>query len=116
MNKSKSFQELNLVDGFMFGASTENPENAKFIAKLIIERATGKKVKKVTVSQEKPLLGVDVGYHGIRMDLYVTEYEKDNIVKVVRENGNRWVDAKIERVENTKGQYIYVLTMEDGMD
>ena len=75
MNKSKSFQELNLVDGFMFGASTENPENAKFIAKLIIERATGKKVKKVTVSQEKPLLGVDVGYHGIRMDLYVTEYE-----------------------------------------
>lgn len=42
--------------------------------------------------------------------------KKDNIIKVVRENSNRWVDAKIERVENTKGQYIYVLTMEDGMD
>lgn len=56
MNKSKSFQELNLVDGFMFGASTENPENAKFIAKLIIERATGKKVKEVTVTQEKPFV------------------------------------------------------------
>ena len=42
--------------------------------------------------------------------------KKDNIVKVVRENSNRWVDAKIERVENTKGQYIYVLTMEDNMD
>ena len=43
MNKSKSFQELNLVDGFLFGASTEKPEDAKYIAKLIIERATGKR-------------------------------------------------------------------------
>ena len=98
MNKSKSFQELNLVDGFMFGASTENPEDAKFIAKLIIERATGKKVKKVTVSQEKPLLGVDVGYHGIRMDLYVTEYEKDNIVKVYDIEPNRYGINELPRV------------------
>ena len=47
MSKSKPFQELNLVDGFLFGASTENPEDAEYIAKLIIERATGKKVKEV---------------------------------------------------------------------
>ena len=38
MSKSKKFQELNLVDGFLFGASTENPEDAEYIAKLIIER------------------------------------------------------------------------------
>lgn len=44
MSKSKTFQELNLVDGFLFGASTENPEDAEYIAKLIIERATGKQV------------------------------------------------------------------------
>lgn len=44
MSKSKPFQELDLVDSFMFGASTENPENAKYIAKLIIERATGRKL------------------------------------------------------------------------
>ena len=45
MSKSKTLQELNLVDGFLFGATTENPEDAKYIAKLIIERATGNKVK-----------------------------------------------------------------------
>lgn len=90
MNKSKSFQELNLVDGFLFGASTENPEDAKYIAKLIIERATGKKVRKVTVTQEKPLLGVDVGYHGIRMDLYVTEQERERIAKVYDIEPNRY--------------------------
>lgn len=43
MNKSKSLQELNLINSFLFGASTEDPQNAEFIAKLIIERATGKK-------------------------------------------------------------------------
>ena len=34
MSKSKTFQELNLVDGFLFGASTENPEDAEYIAKV----------------------------------------------------------------------------------
>ncbi len=97
MNKSKPFQELNLVDGFLFGASTENPKDAEYIAKLIIERATGKKVREVTVTQEKPLLGVDVGYHGIRMDLYVTEYEKERVVKVYDIEPNRYGIAELPR-------------------
>ena len=90
MSKSKTFQELNLVDGFLFGASTENPEDAEYIAKLIIERATGKKVKEVTVIQEKPLLGLDVHYHGIRMDLYVEEYENNNVFRVYDIEPNRY--------------------------
>lgn len=90
MNKSKSFQELNLVDGFLFGASTENPEDAEYIAKLIIERATGKEVSQITVTQEKPLLGMDVGYRGIRMDLYVTQKEQNRIAKVYDIEPNRY--------------------------
>ena len=97
MSKSKTFQELNLVDGFLFGASTENPKDAEYIAKIIIERATGKKVKEVTVTQEKPLLGVDVGYHGIRMALYVSEYERDNIVKVYDIEPNRYGITELPR-------------------
>ena len=97
MNKSKSLQELNLVDGFLFGASTENPEDAEYIAKLIIERATGKKVREVTVTQEKPLLGVDVGYHGIRMDLYVSEFEREHIAKVYDIEPNRYGISELPR-------------------
>ena len=97
MNKSKSFQELSLVDGFLFGASTENPEDAKYIAKIIIERATGRKVNEVTVTQEKPLLGVEVGYHGIRMDLYVTEHERERIAKVYDIEPNRYGIAELPR-------------------
>ena len=97
MSKSKTFQELNLVDGFLFGASTENPEDAEYIAKLIIERATGNKVKEVTVTQEKPLLGIDVGYHGIRMDLYVTQYERERIAKVYDIEPNRYGLSELPR-------------------
>ena len=39
-------QELNLIDSFLFGASTEKIQDAEFIAKLIIERATNQKVDK----------------------------------------------------------------------
>ena len=90
MNKSKSLQELNLINGFLFGASTEDPQNAEFIAKLIIERATGKRVKEVTVTQEKSLLGLDLNYHGIRMDLYVAEHEHNNVVRVYDIEPNRY--------------------------
>lgn len=73
---------LSLINSFLFGASTEKPENAEFIAKLIIERATGKKVGKIVVTPEKSLLGIDIGNHGIRMDLYIEEYENEQMAKV----------------------------------
>ncbi len=71
----KSMQDLDLINSFLFRALTENSENAEFIAKLIIERATGRKVEQISVMSEKVLTGIDLGQHGICMDLYVEEYE-----------------------------------------
>ena len=68
-------QGLDLINAFLFRASTENSENAEFIAKLIIERATGRKVEQISVLSEKVLTGIDLGQHGICMDLYVEEYD-----------------------------------------
>ena len=97
MNKSKKLQDLNLIDSFLFSASTENPKNAEIIAKLIIERATGRKVKEISVVQEKSLVGLDVYYHGIRMDLYVTEDESDSIVRVYDIEPNKYGIAELPR-------------------
>ncbi len=71
----KGMQGLNLINAFLFRASTENSEHAKFIAKLIIERATGRTVEQISVVPEKTLTGIDLGQHGICMDLYVEECE-----------------------------------------
>ena len=67
--ETKTLQELNLIDSFLFGASTEKTQDAEFIAKLIIERATERKVGKVAVVSEKVLTGVDTRYHRIRIYL-----------------------------------------------
>lgn len=75
-------QELNLIDSFLFGASTEKIQDAEFIAKLIIERATNQKVDKISVVSEKELTGIDVHHHGIRMDLYVKAYENQMLYTV----------------------------------
>ena len=64
----KPLQELNLIDAFLFAVSTEKIQDAEFIAKLIIERATNEKVDQITVVPEKELTGIDIGHHGIHLD------------------------------------------------
>lgn len=56
----KSLQDLNMLDSFLFSASTEKIQDAEFIAKIIIERATGRKLDKVVVEEEKQLMGIDI--------------------------------------------------------
>ena len=45
MKPQKPLEELDMMDAFLFEAATEDAENAKKIAKIIIERVTGHQVK-----------------------------------------------------------------------
>ena len=91
----KPLQELNLIDSFLFGASTEKTQDAEFIAKLIIERATNEKVDKISVVSEKGLTGIDIHHHGIRMDLYVEAYENQRLAKVYDIEPNKYSPAEL---------------------
>ena len=91
----KPLQELNLIDAFLFGASTEKTQDAEFIAKLIIERATNEKVDKISVVSEKGLTGIDIHHHGIRMDLYVKAYENQRLAKVYDIEPNKYNPAEL---------------------
>lgn len=91
----KPLQELNLIDSFLFGASTEKTQDAEFIAKLIIERATNEKVDKISVVSEKGLTGIDIHHHGIRMDLYVEAYENQRLAKVYDIEPNKYNPAEL---------------------
>lgn len=55
---SRPLEELNLMDSFLFEASTEDSEDAVKIAKIIIERVTGHLVKNLTVESQKELKGI----------------------------------------------------------
>lgn len=80
--RPKPLQELNMLDSFLFSASTEKTQDAEFIAKIIIERATGRKIDKVVVEEEKQLRGIDIDRRGVRLDLFISEVENERLARV----------------------------------
>lgn len=70
---TKTLQDLNMMDSFLFEATTEDMENAKKIAKIIIKRTTGHSVENLVIEPQKQLKGLSLDRHGIRMDLYMQE-------------------------------------------
>lgn len=93
----RSLQDLDLLDAFLFGASTENPQHAELIAKIIIERATGRSFGKVIVQTEKQILGTDLERRGIRIDMHVTEYNNEEVIRVYDIEPNNYVDKHLPK-------------------
>lgn len=77
---TKTLQDLNMMDSFLFEATTEDIENAKKIAKVIIRRATGHSVENLIIEPQKQLKGLSLDKHGIRMDLYIIVVENHDLV------------------------------------
>ena len=97
VNSHRSLQDLDLLDAFLFGASTENPKNAELIARIIIERATGRHFGKVIVQTEKQILGTEPSNRGIRIDMHVTEYDNEEIIRVYDIEPNNYVDKNLPK-------------------
>ena len=72
----KSLEDLNLMDSFLLDAATEDPENAKTIAKIAIERATGHDIKNLIVKTQKQFKGISLDKRGIRLDIYASERDQ----------------------------------------
>ncbi len=94
---AKSLQELNMLDSFLFSASTEKIQDAEFIAKIIIERATGKKLDKVVVEEEKQLVGIDIDQRGVRLDLCISEIENERLARVYDIEPNNYAYSDLPR-------------------
>lgn len=71
----KKFEDLNLMDSFLFESATEKPDAAVLLSRVIIERVLGRKVGNLIVQSQKDLKGVNINSHGIRMDVYTMEIE-----------------------------------------
>ena len=63
---SKTIKDLNLLDSFLFSELTENPENAKLIARIIIKRVFGWQLNDIEIESEKQ-------YHGYRIGQKATD-------------------------------------------
>jgi len=91
----KSLEELNMMDSFLFEGTTERPENAEFIARVIIKRVTGHLVENLHVETEKALKGISLNNRGIRMDIYASEKENERTVRLYDVEPNNYHEEDI---------------------
>ena len=83
--KRRTLKELNLLDDFLMTESMLHKETAELVARLIIERTTGIKVKKLIIECQKTINGIDMDHHGVRLDVSLTEVQiKEEGVDTVR--------------------------------
>ncbi len=75
MKTRKGIKDMDLMDDFLFGESMMNEETAIPMAKMIIERATGLKVRNLEITCQKMVNGLDTDYHGIRLDVSASEID-----------------------------------------
>lgn len=78
----RALKDLDLMDSFLFNASTERIQDAEVIARIVVERATGQKLGKVIVETEKQMKGVDAERRGIRLDLFISEMNNEKVARV----------------------------------
>ena len=55
----RPLEELDMMDSFLFEAATEDAEKAEKIARIIIERVTGHRVKNLIIESQKSLKGIN---------------------------------------------------------
>ena len=97
ISNNKKFEDLDLLDSFLFIESTTKQEHAKFIAKLIIKRALGWDVKEISVESEKQYLGIATGKRGIRLDLQVTESMNGKVVRLYDIEPNKYSEVNLPK-------------------
>lgn len=75
--KKRKLEELNLLDDFLFTEASNDEQTSEVMLKLIIERATGLKVDRLSIESQKTVNGLDSDMHGIRMDVFIREITEE---------------------------------------
>ncbi len=112
----RNLSDLNLIDAFMFNASTEKIQDAEFVARIIVERATGQKLGRVIVQPEKSIRGIDSGYRGVRLDLFISEMDNEKIARVYDIEPNNYGFAMLPKRERYNQALSDVKMLETNMD
>ena len=77
MQKRKKFEDLTIIDDFMFGAVMSNPERCK----RLLEAILNVKIQKVTYPERQKVIDVAYNSKSVRLDVYV-EDEKDTVYNI----------------------------------
>lgn len=80
--KKRGLEELNLMDDFLFQELVSRGEKGEDFCRILLTTILGKKIGKVKVTPQKPMLGRDTNLHGIRLDAYIEVMEAETDIEV----------------------------------
>ena len=78
--KFRKLEELNLLDDFLFHEMVASPEVGEEFCRILLRVILGKEIRKVKVTAQQSILGRDTDRHGVRMDAYVKDVSKEEIL------------------------------------
>ena len=73
MTKHKPLAELDLLDDFLFNALLAYPEYGRRFCRKFLKILFGRDFKNLNIVTQKSYGGLDTGYHGARLDVYIEE-------------------------------------------
>lgn len=82
MNQSKEpinqrtfrrLEELNLIDNFLFQQMLSQDKDGEEFARILLGTILGKNIRKVKITPQKNILGIDTNKHGIQLDAYIED-------------------------------------------
>lgn len=77
-NTTKPFEELNVLDNFLFNATTSDAEVGEEFCRILLMVLLQRKIGKIRVVTERMLPAAAPGLRGIRMDVEVEEQDEDS--------------------------------------
>lgn len=69
----RRLEDLNLIDNFLFQEMLSQDEDGEEFARILLSTILGKQIRKVKITPQKNILGIDTNKHGIRLDAYIED-------------------------------------------
>lgn len=69
----RKLEELNLIDNFLFQQMLSQDKDGEDFARILLSTILGKNIRKVKITPQKNILGIDTNKHGIQLDAYIED-------------------------------------------
>lgn len=69
----RKLEDLNLIDNFLFQEMLSQDEDGEEFARILLSTILGKTIRKVKITPQRNILGIDTNKHGIRLDAYIED-------------------------------------------
>lgn len=75
----RKLEDLNLLDDFLFQEMLAQKETGEPFCRILLSTILGRPIRKVKITPQKNVLGIDTDKHGIRMDAYIEDVSDESI-------------------------------------